>query len=72
MKRAAKKSAAYKLWQDDYLKSHNESDTFQVFVEDRKKENRSLGGRHISLREFINTYHKTDMYMVNGVPDHLQ
>lgn len=72
VKRAAKKSAAYKLWQDDYLKSHNESDTFQVFVEDRKKENRSLGGRHISLREFINTYHKTDMYMVNGVPDHLQ
>eukprot|EP00794_Sanderia_malayensis_P000341 gene341-974_t len=69
---AATKSPAFKLWQDDYLKSHKEAETFQVFVENRKKEIRTEGGHEISLKQFIETYHTTDMYMVNGVPDHLQ
>ncbi len=69
---AAKKSPAFKLWQDDYLKSHKEAETFQVFVENRKKENRTQGGYNIPLKKFIESYHDTDIYMVNGVPDHLQ
>ena len=69
---AAKKSPAFKLWEDDYLKSHKEAETVEVFVENRKKEKRTEGGYHISLKKFIETYHKDDIYMVNGVPDHLQ
>jgi len=69
---AAKKSPAFKLWEDDYLKSHKEAETFEVFVENRKKEIRTAGGYYISLKKFIETYHKDDIYMVNGVPDHLQ
>ena len=68
----AKKYPAFKLWEDDYLKSHKEAETFEVFVENRKKENRTNGGNYITLKKFIETYHKDDIYMVNGVPDHLQ
>lgn len=68
----AKSSPAFKLWQDDYLKSHKEAETFKVFVENRKKEIRTEGGNNIPLKEFIETYHDKDVYMVNGVPDHLQ
>ena len=69
---AAKSSPAFSLWKDDYLKSHKEAESFPVFVESRKKEVRDAGGYTISLKKFIETYHKTDIYMVNGVPDHLQ
>ena len=48
----AKSSPAFKLWQDDYLKSHKEAETFKVFVEHRKKENRTEGGDNIPLKEF--------------------
>ncbi|XP_065057677.1 uncharacterized protein LOC135685618 isoform X2 [Rhopilema esculentum] len=65
-------SPAFKLWEDDYLKSHKESETTQVFVENRKKENRTKGGYNIPLKKFIERYKKDDIYMVNGVPEHLQ
>ena len=68
----AKSSPAFKLWENDYLKSHKESETTQVFVENRKKENRTKGGYNIPLKKFIERYQKDDIYMVNGVPEHLQ
>ena len=68
----AKKSPAFKLWDDEYLRNHPGADTSLVFVEKQKKENRTAGGRNISLKKFIETYQKDDIYMVNGCPKIIQ
>eukprot|EP00111_Clytia_hemisphaerica_P020731 TCONS_00061125-protein len=64
----AKKSPAFTLWDDEYLKNHPGADKSLVFVEKQKKENRTLGGTEISLKQFIETYQKEEIYMVNGCP----
>lgn len=67
-----KKSPAYKLWDDEYLRNHPGADKSLVFVEEQKKENRTKGGRNIALKKFIETYQKDDIYMVNGCPKIIQ
>ena len=64
----AKKSPAFTLWDDEYLKNHPGADKSLVFVEKQKKENRTLGGKEITLKQFIETYQKEEIYMVNGCP----
>jgi len=69
----AKKSPAYKLWDDEYLKNVPGANSSMVFVEPNKKENRTAGeGKTISLEEFINTYQDSSIYMVNGCPTIIQ
>ncbi|XP_028412670.1 tRNA wybutosine-synthesizing protein 5-like [Dendronephthya gigantea] len=72
IRNGAKISPAFKLWTDEYFGSLHGAENTSVFVEQRKKENRTFPGKEISFKEFIETYNASDIYMVNAVPDILQ
>lgn len=72
LKDGAKDQPAFKLWNDDYMKSFPESETELVEVEPNLKEVREAKGYSIPLKEFIETYHEHEIYMVNRVPSFLQ
>ena len=72
IKNGAKISPAFQRWTDDYFVSIPGAENSTVFVEQRKKENRTFPGMEISFKKFIETYNDSDIYMVNGVPDILQ
>ena len=72
IKNGAKISPAFQLWKDEYFLSLPGAENTTVFVEKRKKENRTVPGTEISFKKFIETYNKSDIYMVNGVPEILQ
>ena len=66
----AKRSPAFHLWDDEYLKSLPGANETLVFVEPDLKENRSNveGARDIPLLEFMEIYHTSPIYMVQGLP----
>lgn len=68
----AKRSPAYKLWDDEYLANHPGSDKEMVYCEPEKKENRTKEGKEVTLKEFISIYHNESVYMVHGVPQIVQ
>ena len=68
----AKRSPAYKLFTDDFLKSSEGVDKFMVSSETRKKEDRKQKGLHISFKEFIERYHNESLYLVNSLPNSLR
>jgi len=68
----AKLSPAFSLWSDEYFLSFDESKNFQIVAEQRKKEIRTHPALDISFAEFVKTYEKSDIYLVNGVPPFLQ
>lgn len=72
-KSVAKLSPAFVKWTDDYFLSSPEAETFMIDIENGKKENRTKGDlRRASFKEFVETYKKRDVYMVNGVPSFIQ
>ena len=72
-KSVAKLSPAFVKWTDDYFLSSPEAETFMIDIEYGKKENRTKGDlRRASFKEFVETYKKRDVYMVNGVPSFIQ
>jgi len=72
-KSVAKLSSAFVKWTDDYFLSRPEAETFMIDIEYGKKENRTKGDlRRASFKEFVETYKKRDVYMVNGVPSFIQ
>lgn len=68
----AKVSPAFTKWSDEYFLSLPESNDFNITAEQRKKEIRTFPAMDISFKEFVTTYEKEDIYMVNGVPPFLQ
>ena len=68
----AKLSPAFSLWSDEYFLSFNESKDFKIVAEQRKKEIRTHPALDISFAEFVKTYEKSDIYLVNGVPPFIQ
>ena len=72
MKGAAKSFPAFSAWSDEYLLSHPETETWKMFVEKRKKENRSLGGVDSTFKEFLLRYNTTDEYLIANVPGFLK
>lgn len=72
IKNGAKISPAFNLWTDEYFVSLPGAETTKVFVEQRKKENRTYPGEEITFKEFMEKYNSSDIYMVNGVPDIIQ
>lgn len=68
----AKISPALTKWTDEYFLSLPESNDFNVTAEQRKKEIRTFPAYDVSFKEFVSTYRKEDIYMVNGVPPFLQ
>lgn len=68
----AKVSPAFTKWTDEYFLSQPESNDFNISAEQRKKEIRTFPAIDISFKEFVTTYEKEDIYMVNGVPPFLQ
>lgn len=72
IKNGAKISPAFKLWTDEYFVSLPGAETTKVYVEQRKKENRTYPGEEISFKDFIEKYNNSEIYMVNGVPDIIQ
>ena len=68
----AKVSLAFTKWSDEYFLSLPESNDFKINAEQRKKEIRTFPPMDISFKEFVTTYEKEDIYMVNGVPPFLQ
>ena len=73
IKTGAKSSPAFDKWTDDYFASFSEAENFAIDVENGKKENRTKGDtRNVSFKEFVETYKKEDIYMVNGVPTFIQ
>ena len=71
MKNAAKLSKAFNLWTDEYFISADEATDSEVFVEHGKKENRDVPGSHMTFKDFVQTYNKTDTYLVESVPKFL-
>lgn len=72
IRNGAKISPAFELWTDDYFLSLPGAENTTVFVEQGKKENRTLPGTDIYFKDFVLRYNDSDIYMVNGVPDILQ
>lgn len=72
IKNGAKISPAFHLWTDDYFVSLPGADNITVTVEQGKKENRTFPADERSFKDFVIAYNKSDIYMVNGVPDILQ
>ncbi len=70
-KGGAKSSPAFSRWTDDYLMSLPESKETFVDVENKKVENRSLGGSTMSFEDFVKQYKKIDGYLVTDVPNFL-
>jgi lysine-specific demethylase 8 len=68
---AARTFPAFTKWTDQYFKSLPDSETFSVFVEEGKKENRDDGSRQLTFLEFLKAYKEEDIYYVNPVPEFL-
>ncbi|XP_070568016.1 bifunctional peptidase and (3S)-lysyl hydroxylase Jmjd7-like [Ptychodera flava] len=71
-KGAARNSPAFSLWTDEYMLGFEESEYFEVTVENGKKENRTRAAVGMSLQQFIEQYRSGDLYLVNSVPDFLR
>ena len=70
---AAKLSPAFHKWTDEYFISLDyEPKEYQVVVESRKKENRSVPSVPMNFQEFVKIYNKTDQYMVHRVPPFIE
>lgn len=68
----AKRSPAYELFTDEFLKSFEGADTTMVSSETRKKEDRKQNGLNISFKEFIERYHNESLYLVDSLPKQLR
>lgn len=64
----AKLSPAYEKFTDDYFKDAPGADKTIIYAEPELKENRTKQGFDISMKEFIERYHKETLYMVNMLP----
>ncbi|XP_033112888.1 lysine-specific demethylase 8-like [Anneissia japonica] len=65
-------SPAFKLWTDEYLLRHADSETI-VTVEGEKKENReSERTEGLTFLEFLTRYKNEEMYMVESVPESIR
>lgn len=71
-KGGAKISPAFHLWSDEYLMNHPDSDEMTFDVEVGKKETRQGKMERRSVKNFIETYHKDDIYAVTDVPKQLK
>jgi len=71
-KGGAKLSPAFQLWNDDYLKNHPESEKMEFDVEVGKKETRQGNMEKRSVKNFIETFRKDDIYAVTDVPQQLR
>ena len=73
MRNFVKNYPALKLWTDEYLsdmaKGH---DDYKLTIETLKKESRHQQIVEMTLREFMASYKKMDIYMVNEVPSFLK
>lgn len=72
MKGAAKMSAAFGKWNDDYFLTLDESSKHQVSVETKKKENRQQPQENMQFKEFVKSYNDSEYYMVDSVPTFLR
>eukprot|EP00112_Aurelia_sp_Birch-Aquarium-sp1_P014591 Seg3163.3 transcript_id=Seg3163.3/GoldUCD/mRNA.D3Y31 product="Lysine-specific demethylase JMJ30" protein_id=Seg3163.3/GoldUCD/D3Y31 len=71
-KGGAKLSPAFDLWTDDYLVNHPQSEEMEFDVEVGKKETRSGEMEKRTIKKFIETFRKDDIYAVTDVPDKLR
>ena len=71
-KGGAKLSPAFDLWNDEYLKNHPESEKMEFDVEVGKKETRQGKMEKRSVKNFIETFRKDDIYAVTDVPQQLK
>ena len=65
-------SPAFSLWNDEYLKSHPDSEEMEFDVEVGKKETRQGKMEKRSVKRFIETFRKDDIYAVTDVPKQLK
>ena len=68
----AKRSPAYKLFTDEFLKDFPGSKEFQVTAEPHKKEIRKAQPLFMSFHDFVSRYHNESLYMVNALPEELR
>ncbi|XP_066914737.1 bifunctional peptidase and (3S)-lysyl hydroxylase Jmjd7-like [Clytia hemisphaerica] len=68
----AKRSPAYKLFTDEFLKDFPGSKEFQVSAEPHKKEIRKTQPLYMSFHDFVSRYHNESLYMVNALPEELR
>ena len=71
-KGGAKLSPAFDLWSDDYLVNHPQSEEMEFDVEVGKKETRSGDMEKRTIKNFIQTFRKDDIYAVTDVPEKLR
>ena len=64
----AKRSPAFQLFTDDFLKSFTGADQASVAAEPHKKEIRNAQPSMMSFKTFIERYHNESLYMVNPLP----
>ncbi|XP_035668201.1 bifunctional peptidase and arginyl-hydroxylase JMJD5-like isoform X1 [Branchiostoma floridae] len=69
-KDAAKETAAFKLWTDEYLSA--QYGDLEVEVEEGKKENRTWPAYSMPFREFLSTYKSKDIYLVESIEPELR
>ncbi|KAK7494822.1 hypothetical protein BaRGS_00013949 [Batillaria attramentaria] len=71
---AVRDTRACRLWTDDYLLSLElpEGEGAHVFLETRKKENRTQETLSMHFHEFLKVYNGTEYYMVDEVPEYLR
>ena len=70
MKGAAKFSAGFKKWTDDYFLSLEYApDAKKITVETEKKENRKQPITEMAFKDFVKVYNSTEYYMVDMVPE---
>jgi len=69
---AAKSSAAFSRWTDDYFLSLDLPADIKVSVETTKKESRQQNVLEMHFQDFVRQYNTTGIYMVNAVPDFIR
>jgi len=68
----AKRSPAFELFTDEFLKSFTGADEVNVTAEPHKKEIRNSNPFMMSFKAFVDRYHNESLYMVNPLPVPLQ
>ena len=71
-KGGAKLSPAFNLWNDEYLKNHPDSEKMEFDVEVGKKETREGKMERRTVKNFVETFRKDDIYAVTDVPSQLK
>ncbi|XP_043194725.1 bifunctional peptidase and (3S)-lysyl hydroxylase Jmjd7-like [Amphibalanus amphitrite] len=61
---------AYWLWTDDYLR--REFGSVELDVEQKKKEDRSIGLTRMNVSEFLSVYKEKDLYVVHSIQEEMR